>query len=116
MKSIIKIVSVSLILFFGLNNMAIGQSASTQSTPATGVIKYELKVKGASCKTDLGMIVTNVKKLEGVKACEVIKRGATSTLEVEYLTRKVDFKAIKTAIENTGTCEDPNARKYKVKL
>ena len=116
MNLIIKIFSIAIVLLFGFNPAAFGQTADVNNTSETGVMKYELKVKGAGCKTDLGMIVSNVQKLEGVKSCKVVKHGATSTLEVAYHAREVNFKTIKSTIENTGTCEDPDARRYKVKL
>ena len=110
----LKVFSFFFFLIFGIGNMAIGQTVTDQSPFETTLVKHKLKVKGASCKTDLGMIVTNVKKLTGVKSCVIAKRGFTSTLEIEYHSDQVDFKTIKAAIENTGTCEDPNARQYKV--
>ena len=109
--------SLSLILVIaGLQITALSQSSVEQSTANSDLIKQTLKVKGATCKTDLGLIVDNVKKLEGVEKCKVVRRGATSTLEIEYYTTEVDINAIRSAIENTGTCEDLDARKYKVKL
>ncbi len=114
--STIKAFSFVLIFFFGWSQATICQTASADNNSETTIVKHQLKVRGASCKTDLGMIVSKVKKLEGVKACEIVKRGAISTLQVEYHSRRVDFQKIKAAIESTGTCEDPDARRYKVKL
>jgi copper chaperone CopZ len=110
----LKIFSLFFILSIGFTTAASGQSSSTQNPFETSLVKQKVKVKGASCKVDLGMIVTNIKKLNGVKSCVIAKRGFTSTLEVEYDSDQVDFKTIKAAIESTGTCEDPNARQYKV--
>ena len=82
----------------------------------TELTKTVLKVKGATCKNDLGMIVANVQKTEGVQTCEVLKHGAVTTLEVAYDAKATDEEKIMSAVQNTGTCEDPNARRYSVKL
>ena len=114
----IKLLSLISILSFGFAFTVNAQTANTtiQNPFETTLVKHKMKVKGAGCKTDLGMIVASVKKLAGVKECTVAKHGATSTLEIEYDSEKVDFKTIKAAIENTGTCMDPNARRYKVSV
>lgn len=113
--NLIKTLTIFLFIL-GMHFSSTGQTTADQNGSETSLVKHTVKVKGATCKTDLGMIVDNVKKLEGVENCVIAKRGATSTLEVEYYTTEVDADAIKSAIENTGTCEDPNARRYKVKL
>jgi hypothetical protein len=41
--------------------------------------------------------------------------GATSSFEVKYNPKKANIKDIHSAIENTGGCENPNDRPYKVK-
>jgi hypothetical protein len=41
--------------------------------------------------------------------------GATSSFEVKYNPTKANLKDIHGAIENTGGCENPNDRPYKVK-
>lgn len=92
---------------------------SAQTTAATEVSSIEtavVKVKGATCKTDLGMIVDNIKKTEGVSACEILKHGAVTSLEVKYNPAAVTLEKVQTVIESTGTCSNPNERRYSVRL
>jgi hypothetical protein len=42
--------------------------------------------------------------------------GPTSSFEVKYNPAQISLKAIHSAIENTGGCENPNDKPYKVKL
>ncbi len=90
--------------------------AAEETAQQTELTKTVLKVKGATCKNDLGMIVANVQKTEGVQTCEVLKHGAVTTLEVAYDAKATDAEKIMSAVQNTGTCEDPNERRYSVKL
>lgn len=90
-------------------------SANTEQTVAE-LTKAKVKVKGATCKTDLGIIVSNVEKIAGVAKCEILKHGAVTTLEVSYDSAKTDMAKVQETILNTGTCEDANARLYTVKI
>lgn len=74
-----------------------------------------IKVKGITCSMDVGMISTNVEKIDGVNSCKPGKTGTTTTFEVRYNPAKVSEKDIHSAIESTGSCENPNERPYKVK-
>jgi copper chaperone CopZ len=74
-----------------------------------------VKVKGVTCAGDLKTIASNVEKVEGVTTCKTGKMGATSSFEVKYNPKKANIKDIHSAIENTGGCENPNDRPYKVK-
>jgi len=102
----------------GTATMVTAQTAnSTDATELTEVIETTvLKVKGATCKTDLGMIVSNVQKLDGVKSCEVLKHGAVTTMEVSYDTNTTSLNKIQKAVLTTGTCENPDERRYQVKI
>ena len=84
-----------------------------QASPSTKTIK--IKVKGITCANDLKTIASNVEKLNGVTSCKSIKMGATSSFEVIYNPTQLAEKEIFTAIENTGGCENPADRPYKVK-
>jgi len=75
-----------------------------------------IKVKGVTCAHDLKTIASNVQKLTGVKSCTAGKMGPTSSFEVKYNPAQISLKAIHSAIENTGGCENPNDKPYKVKL
>lgn len=74
------------------------------------------RVKGITCSTDLKMISANVEKLDGVSACKASKTGPTTTFEIAYNPALVTEKEIYSAIQNTGSCENPDERPYKVKL
>lgn len=64
---------------------------------------------------DLKMIAANVEKKQGVSSCKPGKQGTTTTFEIQYNPAVVTEKEIFAAIENTGSCENPDARPYKVK-
>lgn len=111
-----KFLRISLFIILSILACSVTTTAQTAQAPAASTIEtHTFKVKGATCKTDLGIIETKIEKIEGVKSCELIKRGRISTLEVEYDTAAVDNATIQEAIETCGTCKDPNARKFKVK-
>lgn len=74
-----------------------------------------VKVKGVTCSMDIKMISANVEKLKGVSTCKTEKQGPTTTFDVLYNPTMVTEKEIYAAIENTGSCETPNERPYKVK-
>jgi copper chaperone CopZ len=74
-----------------------------------------VKVKGVTCSMDLKMIAANVEKLEGVNSCKTGKKGTTTTFKVNMNTSLVTEKEIHSAIENTGSCENPDERPYKIK-
>ncbi len=86
---------------------------STQNSDSSKTIT--VKVKGVTCSGDLKTIASNVEKVEGVSTCKTGKMGATSSFEVKYNPKKANIKDIHSAIENTGGCENPNDRPYKVK-
>ncbi|HRG58697.1 MAG TPA: heavy metal-associated domain-containing protein [Bacteroidia bacterium] len=74
-----------------------------------------VKVKGITCANDLKTISNNVEKLAGVSTCKSVKMSATSSFEIKFNPAKITEKEIYTAIENTGGCENPNDKPYKVK-
>lgn len=85
-----------------------GQIADTTKTLTT-------KVKGITCSTDLKMISANVEKLKGVSTCKAGKTGPTTTFEIVYNPALITEKEIHSAIQNTGSCENPDERPYKIK-
>lgn len=96
--------------------------ANLKNTVAQNITQYSdtsqtitIKVKGITCSGDLKTIASNVEKVEGVTTCKTGKMGATSSFEVKYNPKKASIKDIHLAIENTGGCENPNDRPYKVK-
>jgi copper chaperone CopZ len=96
--------------------------ANAQNISAQNIIQNSdtsqtivIKVKGLTCAGDLKTIASNVEKVTGVNSCKTGKMGATSSFEVKYNPKKANIKDIHSAIENTGGCENPNDRPYKVK-
>ena len=61
------------------------------------------------------MIQTNVKSIEGVQECEVIKQGSTTIFEIKYNSQQVTEKDLYIAIEGTASCKNANERPYKIK-
>ena len=91
-------------------------SHTTTSYQTTDSLKTAtVKVKGITCSMDLKMISANVEKLKGVSSFKAGKQGTTTTFEVKYNPALVTEKEIFAAIENTGSCENPDARPYKIK-
>lgn len=95
------------------NNALSQTTASNQATDSIKIIT--VKVKGITCSTDLKMISANVQKLKGVSSCQTGKQGTTTTFEIKFNPALVTEKEIYTAIENTGSCENPDERPYKIK-
>ena len=110
----IRTFNLLLIALIAVNTSSFSQAneiaASSDSTVITKV-----KVKGITCDMDLKMIAANVEKLNGVDKCETVKKGATTTFEIQFNPAHVTDKDIHAAIEGTGSCEDPSERPYKVK-
>ena len=112
--------SLAMTLFFVAVSSSCIQAQATTASADEKVTMAEstltVKVKGVGCATDIKMIQDNVKKLDGVSNCTVLKKGATTSFEVIYLAGKVDTEKIHAAIEDTPGCEDPKDRPYKVKI
>lgn len=103
---------LAFIVLTAITNIASTQ-ITTQKTDSTKTIT--VKVKGISCSMDLKMISANVEKLKGVSSCKAGKMGTTSLFEVKLNPALVTEKEINTAIENTGSCENPDEKPYKIK-
>ncbi|SFF52180.1 heavy-metal-associated domain-containing protein [Thermoflexibacter ruber] len=95
-------------------SFAFSQTVSTNQT-TENLKTTTVKVKGITCATDLKTIATNVEKVKGVNSCKPLKQGATSTFEVKYNPALVSEKEIFNVIENTGGCENPTEKPYKIK-
>ena len=76
----------------------------------------KVKVKGVGCSRDIKAILNNVGSVIGVKTCETVKKGATTTFSVTFNPSVASEKAIYTAVEATPGCSNQTARPYKVKL
>ncbi len=113
MKFIKSFVLASIVLTASANS-AFSQTTTTDHT--TDSLKTAtVKVKGITCSMDLRMISANLEKVKGVSSCKAGKQGTTTTFEVKYNPASVTEKEIFAAIENTGSCENPDERPYKIK-
>lgn len=94
-------------------NTILAQNTNQTETDSTKTIA--VKVKGINCSKDLKMISANVEKLNGIYSCEAQKMGPTSTFEVKYNPAIVTKDDIYAIIEDTGSCENPDEKPYKIK-
>ena len=101
------------ILIFSLESTCLAQSPETPK--ADSLKSMIVKVKGITCSNDVKTITGNIEKLIGVQRCKADKPGATTSFELYYNPARVSEKEIFAAIENTGGCENPNEKPYKVK-
>lgn len=106
--------SLAFVLLIAPTSFAYTQT-ETISHPTDNTITTTVKVKGITCSTDLAMISTNVMNINGVNMCQAGKQGPTSTFEISFNSLLVTEEDIFSAIENTGSCENPEERPYKVK-
>ncbi|RTY90601.1 heavy-metal-associated domain-containing protein [Flavobacterium sp. GT3R68] len=111
MKFIKSLVLAFIILI--VTTSIVSAQEKTQNTDNTKTIT--VKVKGINCSMDLKMISANVEKLKGVSSCKSGKMGTTSSFVVTFNPLLVTEKEINKAIENTGSCENPEEKSYKVK-
>ncbi len=108
----IKSFILAFIVLTATTNCAFAQS-TTQQADTTKTVT--IKVKGITCSMDLKMIAANVEKLIGVSSCKSGKMGTISSFEVKFNSVLITENEINTAIENTGSCENPDERPYKIK-
>lgn len=103
-------------VLFVLILTSIEGQAQTTNTPNLDSIKViTYKVKGITCASDVKTIAGNIEKLSGIINCKADKPGATTNFELKFNPARVTEKEIVAAIENTGGCQNPNDRPYKVK-
>lgn len=112
---ILNVLVLTIALTIVSSTATLAQSASKEVQTADTTITIETKVKGITCATDLKMISANVAKLIGVSTCNAGKTGTTTTFEIAYNPMLITEKEIYAAIENTGSCNNPDERPYKVK-
>lgn len=113
-----------LFILFGLfcfsTNTSFAQTNGTATTESTKVVEVDktikVKVKGVGCSRDLKAILNNVGSVIGVRTCETLKKGATTTFSVTFNPAVASEKAIYSAVEGTPGCSNQSARPYKVKL
>ena len=95
--------------------VAQAQSHGSGNRLEAKAVMVKTKVKGITCSKDLKMISDNVLKLEGVMSCQPGKKGPTTTFLISYDPALVSEQQINETIQNTGSCENPKERPYKVK-
>jgi hypothetical protein len=105
MKAYIKNIAAAIIL---AASMPFGLSAQADST-------IVLRVSGAGCHNDIAIIVGAVKSAHGVKDASLDKHAAVSLVKVVFDPRETSYEKLAAVVESTGTCTDPNARRYKVR-
>jgi len=111
---IINIFVCTIAIFIAANTPAFA-SENNKIHISDSLLTTQVKVKGITCATDLKMIATNVQKLPGIVSFVPGKQGTTTIFELQYNRYQVSEKEIHAAIENTGSCELPDERPYKVK-
>jgi copper chaperone CopZ len=109
----IKLLFFAIIILTATANSSFSQATNSNQTDSLKTAT--VKVKGITCSMDLKMISANVEKVKGVSSCKAGKQGTTTTFEVKYNPELVTEKEIFVAIENTGSCENPDERPYKIK-
>jgi copper chaperone CopZ len=97
---------LTIALFANAANAQTTTKDSSKVKPAS--ITYS--VSDMDCKTDSKMVETALYRKKGVKSVKTIDDAIT----IVYDPSKVKPEELKTIIENTGTCEDPNAKVHKV--
>lgn len=110
MKSIVLVI----MLCISSAGLVQGQIAGT-SQNTDSLVTATVKVKGITCSTDLKMISASVEKLQGVTSCKAGRQGTTTSFLIKYNPAVIAPQEIFTAIENTGGCENPDERPYRIK-
>lgn len=111
----LKNIVLATVLMLASTGTTFAQSAIEKEQVSDSTKTISIKVKGITCSTDLKMISANVEKQKGVSTCKAVKTGPTTTFEIAYYTALVTEKEIYATIQNTGSCENPDQRPYKVK-
>jgi copper chaperone CopZ len=100
---------LAVIAVFLITNTAEAQSKdSTKSKTST----VTFTATDMGCGTDRKMVETALYRKKGVKSVSIEGESVT----VVYYTAKVKPEELQAVIENTGTCEDPNAKVHKVRI
>ncbi len=92
-----------------VSNTAQAQSKDSAKTK-TSIVTFTATDMG--CATDCKMVETALYRKKGVKSVKI----DGETITVTYYPAKVKPEDLQAVIENTGSCEDPNAKVHKVKI
>jgi copper chaperone CopZ len=100
---------LAILSFILISNTAQAQAKDSSKTKTATVVFSSTDM---GCSTDSKMVETALYRKKGVKSVKI--NGDIIT--VVYYPSKTSTGELKTVIENTGTCEDPNAKVHKVKI
>ncbi|MFT3909655.1 MAG: hypothetical protein QM737_09535 [Ferruginibacter sp.] len=113
-----KLFSLVIALLFCFISVS-AQTSNQETVAVTGKQQTQtikIKVAGINCSADCKDIQSTVAKMNGVTACSMKgKPGATTAFEVTFNPSLVSEKDIRTAVEGTPGCSNPDSRPYKVK-
>lgn len=111
--------TLALAFTFAASLSACAQNTKDQPTTAGQAQKLQtvkLKVGGITCSGDCKDIQKVVSKMNGVTSCKQIgKPSATSVFEVTFDPAVVSEKEIRSKVEDTPGCDNPDEKPYKVK-
>ena len=108
----IKLLVLVITLLIATTSFAFAQKTIQNSDSTKTIV---VKVKGISCSMDLKMISANEEKLKGVSSCISGKMGTTSSFQIMFNPSLITEIEIHKTIENTGSCENPEEKIYKIK-
>ncbi|NQW42280.1 MAG: hypothetical protein HQ463_02460 [Bacteroidetes bacterium] len=95
--------------------MLIAKSSNACSYKAKPKIKLDTAIFTATamgCTTDSKMVETALYRKGGVKNVKI----KDDSIKIVFNSSKISKDELIKVIENTGTCEDPNAKVHKVKV
>ena len=75
------------------------------------VVVDTFEVSNMTCSKDAKIVERNLYRVSGVKKVRI----TNDIVVVSYKTERTSSRAIKEAIENSGTCSDPNDKQHKAK-
>lgn len=111
--------SLVLAITFTASLSACAQNPKEQNKTVAQTQKLQtikLKVGGITCSGDCKDIQKVVSKMNGVTSCKQIgKPSATSVFEVSFNPAVITEKEIRSKVEDTPGCDNPNEKPYKVK-
>lgn len=96
---------ISICIFFA-------NQAKASNSNDTAVKTETFTVTEMGCATDSKMVEKALYRKKGVKKVQL----GDGEITIKYNSTLVKREDLIQAIENTGTCEDPNAKVHKVKL
>ena len=108
---------IALSIFFVSSVSAQTTKENSQAVASTQKLQtIKLKVSGITCTGDCKDILKAINKMNGITSCKQIgKSSATSVFEVTFNPALVTEKEIRSKVEDTPGCDNPDEKPYKVK-